>query len=417
MSQNTLVLRGQKTRIPYQLIRNVTSPEEKANNVFTYIANVAPENIADVSTEDNLRTYIPAHQGKKRNMVHKAIQQTIESERDRFINRNSGITITCSAVSIDDKRGVAELTNASIINGAQTQGELRYYLENQREEGDWPITDFHVRVEINVDPDHSSVVETAIARNTATGVQSISQAGARGHLDELAAVLKGETGRALRKSETDVDVIETLQVLQFTRLLMPPEVSGNDSVSEMLRPYKQKSKCLEDFSSWRETIKNFEAAEKTPVGASDELRADAEDARRKYQFVLDMASTALSEYHYWENHNAWNHQRLWEETKKGGRACRRDAQGKIAWISPGLLFPVLNALSPFVKRDETGKWFLDKPKLFRSEEMVKKAVAQFRGLQSSPMLMGRSEGAYEALLTYPQTIEEVMRDQALAMAG
>ncbi len=41
---------------------------------------------------------------------------------------------------------------------------------------------FFVRAEIVVDPDLEEVVETAIARNTATAVKSISQAGARGHL-------------------------------------------------------------------------------------------------------------------------------------------------------------------------------------------------------------------------------------------
>jgi hypothetical protein len=94
---------------------------------------------------------------------------------DRFINRNSGITITCTNCEIDDNRKLAKLTNASIINGAQTQGEIKRFF-NGLEQDDQ--TDFLVRAEIIMDPAHESIVEIAIARNTATAVKSVSQAGA-----------------------------------------------------------------------------------------------------------------------------------------------------------------------------------------------------------------------------------------------
>ena len=41
---------------------------------------------------------------------------------------------------------------------------------------------------------------------------------------------------------------------------------------------------------------------------------------------------------------------------------------------------------------------------------VSRAVAQFRSLNSDPMQMGRSAGAYDALRIYPATIVEVMKD-------
>ena len=386
--------RGQKTRINYQLIRNVTSPEEKKNGIQTFIANVPAEEIVGVGTEDNLRTYIPAHANKKRNSVHKAIENTIFTEPDRFINRNSGVTITCSSIHVDDKNNKVAMSGASIINGAQTQGEVRRFLESFSEEDDeyWPDAGFNVRVEINVDPVHNSVVETAIARNTATGVQNISQAGARGHLDELGTVIQKKFGLAIRKSETDTDVVETFQILQFARLLMPELVSRESTVSGMLKPYKQKAKCLEDFSDW--FMKK----------GSDEESAE------KYDFVIQVAALAIREYGYWEKHEAWNGMRIWEDTKKGGRACRRDKNGKVVWVSPGLLFPLMNSLSAFIEKSENGRWELNKPKQFKPEELIKRTVAQFRAHDSNPMDMGRSEGAYEALLTYPQTIADVIRD-------
>jgi hypothetical protein len=44
--------------------------------------------------------------------------------------------------------------------------------------------------------------------------------------------------------------------------------------------------------------------------------------------------------------------------------------------------------------------------------MIRCAVNQFRAHGSNPLLMGRSEAAYDALRIYPQTLVEVLRDVA-----
>ena len=113
--------------LPYSVIRNLTSSAEKANGVQTWFANVNAKDILDVGTQDNLRSYIAEHSASKRNSVHKQIENTIQELPDRFINRNSGITITCTECEVDDNKKIARLKNASIINGAQTQGELKRY--------------------------------------------------------------------------------------------------------------------------------------------------------------------------------------------------------------------------------------------------------------------------------------------------
>src|SRR5439155_813963 len=105
-----------------------------------------------------------------------------------------------------------------------------------------------------------------------------------------------------------------------------------------------------------------------------------------------------------------NGHRVFEETKKGGRACRRDKTGKIVWVSPGLVFPLLGAMSEFVQEVSPGEWVISKPRLFKPSEMIARAVAQFRSVDSDPMLMGRSAGVYDALRIYPGTIVEVMAD-------
>jgi hypothetical protein len=286
-----------------------------------------------------------------------------------------------------------------VINGAQSQGEIRrYFDELVASDPDRPVTDvpFHVRVNIIVDPDAAEVVETAIARNIATPIKSISEAGARNQLDELessiAAVIPGAR---IRKKESDIDVIDTRKVLQLTRLLMPTSVSGNPAAAEKLRAYKNPEQCLGDFCDWeRERFKD-------PA------------KQLKYEFTIQMAPYALLEYQKWESHPEWNKHYIWEETKKGGRAVRRDKKTKkIEWVSPAILFPLMGAMSEFAAQNEHGHWILQKPSRFKEDEMVRRAVNQFRGHNSDPILMGRSEAAYDALRIYPQTLMEVLREMS-----
>ena len=389
----TSPLNSEKEQIKYQLIRNVTSPEEQQNGVQTYILNVPANEIADIGTTENLRKYIAEHSARKRNSVHKAIESTILNEPDRFINRNSGITITCSKLVLDDKTKIVTLTDASIINGAQTQGEIIRYLNDITEDDDdWADAGFHVRVEINIDPSHASIVETAIARNSATRVESISQVGARGHLDELNKIVTKGTGKGIRISETDVDVHDTFHVIRCARLLMPPSVSGSTSSSEILKPYMNKAKCLEDFSNWY-TNRNTDPS-----------------AKAKYEFTLNMAVTALREYETWETSEHWIGQQIWENTQKGGRTCKRDKKGNIVWMSPGIMYPLMSSMSEFVTKDDTGNWQLKKPKQFKSAQMIEKTVIEFRNNDSKPMLMGRSPSAYSTVRTYPETLMELLED-------
>jgi hypothetical protein len=195
----------------------------------------------------------------------------------------------------------------------------------------------------------------------------------------------------IQKSETDIGAEDTRKILQYSRLLMPDTVSKNDSAAEKLRAYKMAEQCLTDFSSWWEKRD----------------QQDHPDAIR-YRFTIQIAPVALEEYRYWEKHEGWNGQRIWEANRKG-RACRRDPKtGKIVWVSPGLIFPILGAMSAFVvERD--GVWQIDKPRLFNPEEMIVRAVAQFRSVGSDPMLMGRSASVYDALKIYPSTIVQVMQ--------
>jgi hypothetical protein len=199
------------------------------------------------------------------------------------------------------------LAGASIINGAQTQGELRRYFGGLDEDD---TTDFLVRAELIMDPSHESIVEIAIARNTATSVKSVSQASARGYLTALKQSIEaGLPGETLQMNETDTEGLSTQSVLQYARLLMPERLLDGLSPAKNFA-YKQGGKCLTDFSNW----------------ARD--RESDERAARLHNFVVDIAPVAVKEYRRWETHDGWNGHRLHEkgkssETPEGGRPVRR----------------------------------------------------------------------------------------------
>lgn len=385
--------------LPYSTIRNLTSPDEKANGVQTWFANVNARDVLDLGTEDNLRAYIAEHSATKRNSVHRQIASTVEGLPDRFINRNSGITITCAKCVVDDGSRIAHLEGASIINGAQTQGELRQYFTSLKGE---EAADFMLRAEIIMEPLRDQIVEIAIARNTATAVKSVSQLGARGHLKELqAAIETALPEETLQTSETDVigpNVLNAQAVLQWTRLLMPQSLLDGSSSRNLA--YKQGGKCLGDFGDW-----------------ARDANGDPE-AKKLYEFVVAMAPTAITEYRHWEQHDGWNSHRLHEFGKRtdkphGGRPVRRDKNSrKVIWVAPGILFPIMSALSAFV-RQKDGQWALEKPKLFSEDELIRRAVQQFRSdtINREVALMGRSEAGYDALSIYTDTIAAVLAQQ------
>ena len=83
-------------RLRYENIRNLTSPEEKANGARSYFANVPVSELLKLDTAANLRSYIPGHPGKKRSLTHKAIGDTLRGKNDRFIQLSSGIAVSAA---------------------------------------------------------------------------------------------------------------------------------------------------------------------------------------------------------------------------------------------------------------------------------------------------------------------------------
>ena len=53
-----------RVALSYDTIRNITSPEEKANGARSYFANMPVVELLKLDTKANLRGYIPEHPGK-----------------------------------------------------------------------------------------------------------------------------------------------------------------------------------------------------------------------------------------------------------------------------------------------------------------------------------------------------------------
>jgi hypothetical protein len=385
-------------RLSYRKIRDITTAEEEANGAATYIAVVPAFEILKIGTEGNLRDYIPGHPGKKRSFVHKAIGSTIRNRPDRFAQFNSGFLVGASKIEVDDHKKLVLLHDASVNNGAQSQGEVALYIKECEEQGEDPL-DFPVRVEISVEPDAMMRTEIAIARNTATRVQDISQAGKIGYLNELdASFRKTYPSLKLAMSETDVgdEFIDTRQLLQVLWVMMPTELmpEGRSFPEARMKAYKNAAFCLSDF-----------------VHIHQNRSSDQKQAER-FKYFVDMAGVAWSTYKHWTTHREWGTQYLREDAKQ---VRRRD--GKFV-VNDGVVFPILSALSCFVQKDpNTDKWTLRVPAVLREEDLIMAARRLLKQHLGKPVVMGRSGAAYEGLMMLTEMGKRYADVQSAAAAA
>lgn len=114
--------------LTYTIIRNVTSAEEESYGSKAFIAVIPIGEVLKLDTRGNVRDYIPDYNGNKRNSTHKEIEATLRDESERFIQRHSGVTIKATGIKVLDDKRQAILQEASIIDGAQTRGEIKRYL-------------------------------------------------------------------------------------------------------------------------------------------------------------------------------------------------------------------------------------------------------------------------------------------------
>lgn len=387
-----------RTRISYTLIRNLTSPEEQANGARSFMAVCPLLEVLKFDTLRNLRDYIPAHDPKKRNSVHKDIEATLKKNPDRFIQYNGGLTVSCSEIEVRDNEKLAIVTNGSVINGAQTQGEIARFLaeiateESEEERNNGGTPPINVRVEFVVEPDEAQVTEIAIARNTSTDIRRLTMAGARKYFDELNdSFQKIHKSLKLAKTETEYgeDFVDTGKLLQILWLLCPSDLLslGARSVGEArLKSYKNRNYCLIDFEN-------------------DFVNRDANSAaNERYRCFVDLAGVAWTEYLRWQRHPAWAGRYL-----KGAKQIKRSRNDY--QVADGIIFPILSAMSEFVRKDSTGRWGIEVPNIFDDAAMIDAARDQLSANGGNPMLMARNAGVYSALALIPKGYKRMLEQR------
>ncbi len=251
---------------------------------------------------------------------------------------NSGIVIVAREFEIDEKNKSVRLFEPSIINGSQTQGVIKDFV-NERKLNNEPIPTIHVKFEIIITKDENLIGETSISRNFQNDVMTISIAGRLGQLDELEESLQSKLPYTkLKKSETKIsdDYVKTEKLLQVIAALIPAELwlkDGDGQIPNKVFTYSMKTKCLKDFQEIYKRAKDLNDPENDKY-------------QRLYQFYLDIAAQALELYNKWKTHQGFAGSRL--------RALSRDEKGNITDIPDGIVFPILASLSVFAIKTKQG---------------------------------------------------------------
>ena len=365
-----------KVRFAFNSLRNLSSPEDLANNRKTYAGQVPLKSILELPTDENVRTYLPESSGKQKKSytsVHKAIKDTLLNDSESFSVLNSGIVIVAREVSdVDEKEKQLVLHEPSIINGAQTQGVIK----DLNKQGLLP-ENTHIRFEIIVTTDEDLIAEISIARNYQNDVMAVSIAGRRGQFDELEAILqKDNDGVRLRKSESEYpngsSVIDTEKLLQVITALIPKELwtkIGEAESPNKVYTYSMKARCLKEFQD----IYN---------GRFDEYQ-------ELYKFYLEIASKA------WDLYNSWKCHQGFKGT--GLRSIERSGS-EIIEVPDGIVFPIISSLSAFVEK-KNRKWTLNVPADKIDKLLIETAKRSYMEIADhNPQTMGKSKACYSSLL-------------------
>lgn len=367
-----------RIRFPYHILRNISSPEDNEAGRRVYAGSAPITSFLELPEDENVRSYIVTAEGKKRQRlteVHRRIRDTLENQPAEFVVLNSGITVVAQDIDVDEKAKNVTLVLPSIINGSQTRGEIAHYLNTYRDsEHLFPVS---CKFEIVVTDDDALIAEVSIARNFQNDVATLSIVGRKGILDELETRLQNEiTDLKLRKSETErsEDYHDTEKLLQVITALIPSELWPKHKEKDDPRKvytYSMKAKCLKEFQDVFERAKN---GDKT--------------AAELYEFYIDIAPAAYRLYEKWKKHNGF--------IGTGLRAIEREGR-QVTDVPDGIVFPILASLSAFARK-RNGKWQISPPALFKDEEIIHAAKAQYMNVaHSNPWIMGKNQAIYSSL--------------------
>ena len=383
--------RGSRIAFAYHTLRNISAPEDTEAGRRVYSGIAPATSFVELPEDENVRTYLVTAEGKKRQRltdVHRRIRDTLENKPNDFVILNSGIVVVAREVEVDEKGKVIQLSEPSIINGSQTRGELKHYME---ESDGLPLFPVSCKFELIVTEDDELIAEISIARNFQNDVAKLSIVGRKGILDELEKKLqKKDPELQLRKSETERsdDYYDTEKLLQVITALIPTElwpVQKERDDPRKVYTYSMKAKCLRQFQEIYEKAHNPNASDQT-------------ENKALYDFYLEIAPEARDLYEKWKSHP--------EFKGTGIRAIERDNR-EIVDVPDGIIFPIIASLSAFVKRVR-GKWQVAPPEVFSDGEIIRAAKAQYMNVaHSNPWNMGKNQAIYSSLFQITNIYKKV----------
>ena len=386
-------------QFPFYNVRNITGPEDKTAGRTIYVGKAPVTSILDLPVDENVRGYLlEGRKRRKPTQVHRAIKETLYNRPEDFSVLNGGVTIVARACEVDEKKNLLVLVDASIINGAQTQGVVKeYYEENDYFNqpvlpalGDsWPPSQIYVQYELIVTHDEELIANVSIARNFQNDVKPISIVGALGYLNELEERFSSsQPGLKLQKSETDFpyedsSTVDTARLLQVIAALVPEELWVKPGEFSKVYTYSEKTTCLKDYQTIYEVAHN---------GTNP---AEREKFLRLYKFYLDVVGQAYSLYETWKSHEGFKGTAL--------RSIKRDGRD-IVEVPEGIVFPILASLSVFAEETTTG-WQIRIPSHI-DFELIQNAKTVYMDIaKSNPNVMGKSRACYSSLMQLTSVIK------------
>jgi hypothetical protein len=288
--------------------------------------------------------------------------------------------VVCRDAKVDDQDKRALLARPSIINGAQTRGELIDYFTEHAEDTDYPSVNF----ELIVTDDEDLIGEISIARNFQNEVAALSIFGRKGRFNALEeAMQKEDPSIRLRKSETDFGdgYLDTEKLVQVLTAMAPPEIRLPSAEKRKVKTpettyrvyaYRHRSRCLRDFAQVMDERKEWPEA---------------------YQFFLDVAVAGWRTYQGLKAEQAFSRLHCVKGDTVGGRKTVAPDG-----VPDGIVFPMLSALSRFMVASKGGHWRLQVPSRFPWSAFYQNAITQETSVAgNNPNTMGKLADCYVGL--------------------
>ena len=368
------------TIVTAKVVRNTTSPSEKANGSMNYVLVLPVKEIFKFDVDENLRIYFGEDDSiKNRTPIHKEIFRSFEEDPQRFVQKNSGFTVVCNSLTNDNAGdfGLSNVTlkNASLINGAQSQGELKKFFDEGHT--DQEHHDADVRVEVIVETNAEARIDIANARNSSTNVTNLSKLGGYSYFEDLEKSMKTyNPDWKIAINETD-NGIPTQTLLQVIRTMIPMEIREKYKklAESETKSYSGKASVLSEFKIFKDND-------------------NGQDYSEIYDFYINFAPYAWETYLEWLNHNDW--MKFYKKNEKIGKYSERDDVFELSW---GIMCPFLSGLQNFVIEDSDGPK-LKYPKDFNKGDYVANVISSFSKSDSNPQTYAKDRSSYLSLYIY-----------------